>query len=547
MQVFWPDRNIDRTAGDVVGCRMDDTLCVVGIVQDWHTKGPHDLRALQKVGTALPISDRSPGPSSPAIPVFWVNKDSQPAACSQPIELIFYTPPDTTRLRFLRLSPRTDKHVRRTHSEELMKQDEYGISSRTTLASGSKLDTTEEVIDLINRSQAAQGMISGRPAANLLTASQKRTGKIQPRPAKGTACIVTLVLAPVALLARTVLNAASAFHSIRNSSLTVNQLCLRLAQAADAPEKFKSTREVICKQERSKRYISFWNTVWLVLNDIILGYCARQLILLSAHSIHDWAIRLFSTYLVEVPTDILQWLNDWPVGLKLNTPLSQFFCTSLGLVIGHWGAHIEPLLHTYGFAWIHLIAWTSLGGLTFTLAILNDLLSLLTLHLSVCHVLMRLIYKWQLDSLGGLWNLFRGKRWNVLRQRTDSYAYDVDQLFLGTLLFTVSAFLFPTVSTYAALFATIRTALLLAKKSITYAVDALNAFPLFELLLRMKESSRLPAGVHFKLRPLPNERELGRSLEGRYRITHAWDMKNSPKTFSDIIQLSSPAHEAIST
>jgi hypothetical protein len=48
-----------------------------------------------------------------------------------------------------------------------------------------------------------------------------------------------------------------------------------------------------------------------------------------------------------------------------------------------------------------------------------------------------------------------GKKWNVLRQRTDSYAYDVDQLFLGTLLFTVSAFLLPTVLTYAALFASV--------------------------------------------------------------------------------------------
>lgn len=45
----------------------------------------------------------------------------------------------------------------------------------------------------------------------------------------------------------------------------------------------------------------------------------------------------------------------------------------------------------------------------------------------------------------------------MLRRRTDSYAYDVDQLFLGTLLFTVSAFLFPTVLAYAALFAVVST------------------------------------------------------------------------------------------
>ena len=51
--------------------------------------------------------------------------------------------------------------------------------------------------------------------------------------------------------------------------------------------------------------------------------------------------------------------------------------------------------------------------------------------------------------------LIHGKRWNVLRQRKDSYAYDVDQLFLGTLLFTVSIFLLPTVVTYSALFAAV--------------------------------------------------------------------------------------------
>lgn len=48
--------------------------------------------------------------------------------------------------------------------------------------------------------------------------------------------------------------------------------------------------------------------------------------------------------------------------------------------------------------------------------------------------------------------LISGKRWNVLRQRTDSYEYDVDQLFLGTMLFTVSVFLFPTVAVYASFF-----------------------------------------------------------------------------------------------
>jgi hypothetical protein len=53
-----------------------------------------------------------------------------------------------------------------------------------------------------------------------------------------------------------------------------------------------------------------------------------------------------------------------------------------------------------------------------------------------------------------------GKRYNVLRNRTDTWDYDVDQLLFGTILFTLVAFLFPTVLAYYALFAVVCSILL---------------------------------------------------------------------------------------
>jgi hypothetical protein len=47
----------------------------------------------------------------------------------------------------------------------------------------------------------------------------------------------------------------------------------------------------------------------------------------------------------------------------------------------------------------------------------------------------------------------QGKRYNVLRDRVDSWDYSIDQLVLGTMLFTLVAFLAPTVIVYYALFA----------------------------------------------------------------------------------------------
>lgn len=46
-----------------------------------------------------------------------------------------------------------------------------------------------------------------------------------------------------------------------------------------------------------------------------------------------------------------------------------------------------------------------------------------------------------------------GKRFNVLHRRTDSWHYEVDQLILGTLLFTLFTFGLPTLLTYGIVFA----------------------------------------------------------------------------------------------
>lgn len=48
-----------------------------------------------------------------------------------------------------------------------------------------------------------------------------------------------------------------------------------------------------------------------------------------------------------------------------------------------------------------------------------------------------------------------GKKWNVLRLRVDSINYQADQLILGTIMFTILLFLFPTVALYYSVFVSI--------------------------------------------------------------------------------------------
>ena len=73
------------------------------------------------------------------------------------------------------------------------------------------------------------------------------------------------------------------------------------------------------------------------------------------------------------------------------------------------------------------------------------------------------IYKLERDALSSLFRLFRGKKLNPLRSRIDSYLYDVDQLFIGTLGFCVVFFLFPTILMYYVVFLIVSTLFRFAK------------------------------------------------------------------------------------
>ncbi|THH09468.1 hypothetical protein EW145_g1986 [Phellinidium pouzarii] len=99
-------------------------------------------------------------------------------------------------------------------------------------------------------------------------------------------------------------------------------------------------------------------------------------------------------------------------------------------------------------------------------------------------------FKNQLVMANSLFNLFRGKRYNVLHQRLDNWNYDLDQLLLGAMLFTLVSFLFPTILVYYIGFALSRFAVISLQAGFEVALALLNHFPLFALTLRAKDPWR---------------------------------------------------------
>ncbi|EMP40698.1 Phosphatidylinositol N-acetylglucosaminyltransferase subunit Q [Chelonia mydas] len=170
--------------------------------------------------------------------------------------------------------------------------------------------------------------------------------------------------------------------------------------------------------------------------------------------------------------------------------------------------HLSPVSIKAGYIhlmspFIEMILWyvglSACLGLTVALSILSDIIALLTFHIYCFYVYGARLYCLKIYGLSSLWRLFRGKKWNVLRQRVDSCSYDLDQLFIGTLLFTILLFLLPTTALYYLVFTLLRLLVVVVQGLIHLLVDLIDSLPLYSVILRLCRSYRLAAGVKFRV------------------------------------------------
>ncbi|XP_054614753.1 phosphatidylinositol N-acetylglucosaminyltransferase subunit Q isoform X2 [Dunckerocampus dactyliophorus] len=196
--------------------------------------------------------------------------------------------------------------------------------------------------------------------------------------------------------------------------------------------------------------------------------------------------------------ELLQWLMGAPAGLKMNRVLDQVLGRFFLYHIHLWISYIHLMS-----PFVEAILWygglSACLGLTFALSLFSDMVALLTFHIYCFYVYGARIYCLKIYGLSSLWRLFRGKKWNVLRQRVDSCSYDVDQLFIGTLLFTILLFLLPTTALYYLVFTLLRVVIMLFQGVIHLSVDFINSFPLFAIGLRVCRPYRLAEGVRFRV------------------------------------------------
>jgi hypothetical protein len=187
----------------------------------------------------------------------------------------------------------------------------------------------------------------------------------------------------------------------------------------------------------------------------------------------------------------LDWLERFPIGFKLNVRLTESMGNEIRSLIGvhewcwerltiYMGAH-----QSVAAAILFLVS-SALGG-SGLIALTCDVWRLSTLHLSLLAFGFRRIFAMELYLLSALWRLFRGKKRNVLRQRTDTMEYDSMQLLLGTIMFTIALFMLTTVLVYHAFFAVLNLTAVLVAVCFTTIYVLLRRFPWGRLwLLQVK-------------------------------------------------------------
>ncbi|KAL7268003.1 pig-Q [Rhizina undulata] len=290
--------------------------------------------------------------------------------------------------------------------------------------------------------------------------------------------------------------------ALKDISATAQQFDIRLQQFCYWPIQYVTLRKRKEDWESVTTshpdYIRFYNSLWLVANDVIIGIALGSYIIENAHVVAYWIDHYLRAYTVEGMKGMISWLMERPGGLKLNDELGIFLGDLFLWVIDYWAdtmTSIRPHLPQVIFA----IGYSSFVGASMPIALFSDLLSILTLHIYSFYIASARIYNWQLTIIISLFHLFRGKKRNVLRNRIDSCDYDLDQLLVGTILFTLLIFLLPTVLVFYLTFAGARMAIILGKATLETLLACLNHFPLFALMLRVKDSKRLPGGIRFEL------------------------------------------------
>ncbi|OBA19999.1 Gpi1-domain-containing protein [Metschnikowia bicuspidata var. bicuspidata NRRL YB-4993] len=278
----------------------------------------------------------------------------------------------------------------------------------------------------------------------------------------------------------------------------------------------------------NSNYINLYNTLWLMINDILIGCTIYRVV---SESLTERMNMFNNTLLAMCFTKLnsfITWIGcDYPGGLKLNNDLGQFMELLFLWTSQLCGDVFKSLIESDSWFNYTIKLWFQAScylGVSFVTAFFIDYIKIVNIHVYLFSLGATKIYHRQVEMLKSLMQLFRGRKYNILRNRIDKIEEDqlrIDQLLLGTFIFLVLIYLLPTTFAFYFLFYASRVAVMTCLKLGEKVILCLNLYPLFVVLLKLKNSRRLQGGIHF-------------THKGHYETTDWLFMENKALTFDEI-------------
>lgn len=128
--------------------------------------------------------------------------------------------------------------------------------------------------------------------------------------------------------------------ALRDLVATAQQVDLRLQQFCYWPMQYLTLRERKDDWEsitnNHPEYIRFYNSIWLVANDVIIGIAIGTYIIENSDFVTAQADHILRAWSLEGLQGMISWLMDYPAGLKLNNDLAKFLGDLFLWVIDCW-------------------------------------------------------------------------------------------------------------------------------------------------------------------------------------------------------------------
>lgn len=132
--------------------------------------------------------------------------------------------------------------------------------------------------------------------------------------------------------------------ALKDISATAQQVEIRLLQFCYWPMQYVTLRQRKNDWESVTTshpdYIRFYNSLWLVANDVIIGIALGSYIIDNSSWVAEQINLLLTRYTVEALQRSISWLMGWPAGLKLNTELAAFLGDLFLWVIDYWASRL---------------------------------------------------------------------------------------------------------------------------------------------------------------------------------------------------------------